>query len=122
MAFEARFQAGVFNEGGIGLRMSNWFDPWYLTEAMKQHVPVLEHHQLMAMIAPRPFLVMGGNSADGDASWAFVKEARSVYELLGAKDRIGLDNHKAGPKFPEPTRRVAYPRADPRLGFPAMAQ
>ncbi len=92
MAFEPRFQAGVFNEGGIGLRMSNWFDPWYLTETMKQHVPVLEHHQLMALIAPRPFLVMGGNSADGDASWAFVKEARSVYELLGAKDRIGLYN------------------------------
>src|SRR5438128_11742672 len=122
MAFEPRFRAGVFNEGGIGLRMSNWFDPWYLTEAMKQHVPVLEHHQLMALIAPRPFLVMGGNSADGDASWAFVKEARSVYELLGAKDRIGLYNHKAGHTFPEPARRLAYQWLDHWLEFRPLAR
>ncbi len=122
MAFEPRFRAGVFNEGGIGLRMSNWFDPWYLTEAMKEHVPVLEHHQLMALIAPRPFLVMGGNSADGDASWAFVKEARSVYELLGAKDRIGLYNHKAGHTFPEPARRLAYQWLDHWLEFRPLAR
>src|SRR5207302_2882241 len=81
MAFEPRYVAGVFNEGGVGLRMSNWTDPWYLTEAMKPDIPALENHQVMALIAPRAFLVMGGESADGDASWAFVKEARSVYTL-----------------------------------------
>jgi hypothetical protein len=108
MAFEPRYQVGVFNEGGIGLRMSNWIDPWYLTEAMKQHIPAMEHHQLMALIAPRPFLVLGGDSADGDASWSFVKEAREVYTLLGARDRIGLYNHKGGHSFPEPARRLAY--------------
>ncbi|HLJ93604.1 MAG TPA: acetylxylan esterase, partial [Gemmataceae bacterium] len=48
MAFEPRYRAGVFNEGGIGLRMSNWTDPWYLTEAMKSYMPAQENHQVMA--------------------------------------------------------------------------
>jgi dienelactone hydrolase len=117
MAFEPRYRAGVFNEGGIGLRMSNWTDPWYLTEAMKPYIPALENHQVMALIAPRPFLVMGGGSADGTASWTFVKEVRSVYELLGARDRIGLYVHQAGHSFPEKARRLAYAWLDHWLDF-----
>jgi dienelactone hydrolase len=108
MAFEPRYRAGVFNEGGIGLRMSNWTDPWYLTEAMKQHIPAMENHQVMALIAPRPFLIMGGESADGAASWTFVKEVRSVYQLLGAGDRVGLHIHRAGHAFPARARELAY--------------
>src|SRR5262249_3858113 len=108
MAFESRFRAGVFNEGGIGLRMSNWTDPWYLTETMKPHIPEMENHQVMALIAPRAFLILGGDSADGDASWAFVKEARTVYALLSPSHRIGLYNHKAGHSFPAGARRLAY--------------
>ncbi len=108
MAFEPRLKAGVFNEGGIGLRMSNWTDPWYLTASMKEHIPAMENHQVMALIAPRPFLVLGGGEADGKASWVFVKEARRVYALLGANDRIGLYDHSAGHSFPEKARRLAY--------------
>jgi hypothetical protein len=121
MAFEPRYQVGVFNEGGIGLRMSNWTDPWYLTEAMKKHIPEMEHHQVMALIAPRPFLVLGGDSADGAASWPFVKEAREVYALLGAKDRIGLHNHKAGHTFPDAARQLAYRWLDHWLKFRSVA-
>jgi dienelactone hydrolase len=122
MAFEPRYQAGVFNEGGIGLRMSNWTDPWYLTEAMKKQIPEMEHHQVMALFAPRPFLVLGGGSADGDDSWPFVKEVRAVYELLGAKDRIGLCNHKAGHTFPDEARRLAYRWLDHWLKFRPVAR
>jgi hypothetical protein len=71
----------------------------------------------MALIAPRPFLVMGGGSADGIASWTFVKEVRSVYELLGARDRIGLYVHQAGHSFPEKARRLAYAWLDHWLDF-----
>jgi hypothetical protein len=117
MAFEPRYRVGVFNEGGIGLRMSNWTDPWYLTESMKKHIPEMEHHQLLALIAPRPFLVLGGDSADGAASWPFVKEARAVYALLRAKERIGLYNHKAGHTFPEQARTTAYQWLDHWLDF-----
>ncbi len=108
VAFEPRYRAGVFSEGGIGLRMSNWTDPWYLTEAMTPHIPTLENHQVLALVAPRPFLILGGDSADGDASWAFVKAVLPVYELLGAGDRIGLHNHHGGHAFPANARALAY--------------
>lgn len=108
MAFEPRYKAGVFSEGGIGLRMSNWTDPWYLTEKMKPHIPQMENHQIMALIAPRPFLLIAGDSADGDASWTFIKTVRPVYELLGAKERIGLHNHHQGHAFPKESRELSY--------------
>jgi dienelactone hydrolase len=117
LAFEPRFRAGVCNEGGIGLRMSNWTDPWYLTDAMKRHIPAMEHHQVLALVAPRPLLVMGGGAADGEASWAFVKEARRVYALFGAADRIGLYLHHAGHAFPEEAGRLAYRWLDHGLAW-----
>lgn len=108
MAFEPRYRAGVFNEGGIGLRMSNWADAWYLTDRIKEHVPASEHHQVLALAAPRPLLLLGGGSADGDASWAFVREALPVYALYGAGDRLGLIDHKGKHTFPREGRDVAY--------------
>jgi dienelactone hydrolase len=117
LAFEPRYRAGAFNEGGIGLRMSNWADPWYLTAKIKDEIPAAEHHQLMALIAPRPLLVLGGDEADGDASWPFVKAVLPVYELLGAADRVGLHNHKGKHTFPREARRLAYRWLDHWLEF-----
>jgi dienelactone hydrolase len=117
MAFEPRYRVGVFNEGGIGLRMSNWTDAWYLAEKMKPHIPAFENHQVLALVAPRPFLVLGGDSADGEASWTFIKAVLPVYELLQAGDRVGLFNHKAKHSFPRPARQVAYEWLDYWLRF-----
>src|SRR5205823_10540816 len=108
MAFDARYKAGVFSEGGIGLRMSNWTDPWYLTERMKKHIPAMEHHQVLGLIAPRPILLVGGDSADGDDSWTLIHATLPVYKLLGAGDRIGLINHHAKHTFPRAARQTAY--------------
>lgn len=108
MAFEPRYQCGVFNEGGIGLRMSNWLAPWYLTEKMKPLVPAMENHQVLALCAPRPLLILGGDSADGDASWAFVHAALPVYRLLGADAKIGLINHRGKHSYPQEARRHSY--------------
>lgn len=108
LAFEPRYRVGVFNEGGIGLRMSNWTDPWYLTAVMKDHIPAMDHHQVLALCAPRPMLVMGGDDADGDASWPYIHAALPVYRLLGAGDRLGLFNHHGGHAFPRNGREVAY--------------
>src|SRR5262249_37630185 len=107
MAFEPRYKAGVFNEGGIGLRMSNWTDAWYLTAKMKEHIPAAEHHQVLALVAPRPLLVMGGGSADGEASWAFIREVLPVYGLYGVRDRVGLFDHKGKHSFPREGRQTA---------------
>jgi hypothetical protein len=117
MAFEPRYRVGVFNEGGIGLRMSNWTDAWYLTEKMKPHIPAMENHQVLALVAPRPFLLLGGDSADGDASWTFIQAVLPVYRLLGAGDRIGMFNHKGKHSFPKEGRRLAYRWLDDWLQF-----
>jgi hypothetical protein len=117
MAFEPRYKVGVFNEGGIGLRMSNWTDAWYLTAEMKRHIPQREHHELLALIAPRPFLILGGDSADGDASWPFIDAVLPVYRLHDAGERIGLFNHKGKHSFPPKARQLAYRWLDAWLDF-----
>jgi hypothetical protein len=68
-------------------------------------------------VAPRPLLVLGGDSADGDASWPFVQAALPVYELLGAGDRVGLFNHHGKHSFPKEGRRIAYQWLDHWLRF-----
>lgn len=65
----------------------------------------------------RPFLVLGGDSADGDASWPFIKAVVPVYELLGAGDRIGLHTHKSKHTFPKEPRRLAHRWLDHWLEF-----
>jgi dienelactone hydrolase len=116
MAFESRYKAGVFNEGGIGIRMSNWTDPWYLTQKIKPNIPEMEHHQVLSLIAPRPILIMGGDSADGDRSWTFVKSVLPVYQLFGAEEKIGLINHHGKHAFPYSARSIAYHWLDHWLG------
>ena len=98
LAFEPRFAVGVFIEGGLGLKMSNWFNSWYLTGFPADKVGEREHHEILALIAPRPFLVIGAddgtgknsNACDGLASWPFVKAALPVYQALSAGDRLGF--------------------------------
>src|SRR5581483_9348621 len=122
MAFESRYRAGVFSEGGIGLRMSNWTDPWYLTARMKEHIPAQENHQVLALVAPRPFLLLAGDSADGDRSWTFLHAALPVYRLLGAGDRLGMFNHHAGHTYPQEARRLSYRWLDHWLGFTPVTE
>jgi dienelactone hydrolase len=108
MAFDSRYQAGVANEAGVGIGMSNWADEWYLGPAIRQRTTTMDHHQLLALAAPRAVLIQGGGSADGPQSWPYVESALPIYSLHGAKDRIGLFDHRGGHKFPPEARRIAY--------------
>ena len=64
-ALDDRVQAAVSSEGGIGTRLSNWHDPWYLGNEILRDGFGHEHHELLALVAPRPFLLVGGESVDG---------------------------------------------------------
>ncbi len=98
LAFEPRFAVGVAMEGGISLKMSNWLSSWYLTGFPADMIGEREHHEVLALVAPRPFLIIGAddgtgknsNACDGVPSWPFVKAALPVYKALGAGDRLGL--------------------------------
>jgi dienelactone hydrolase len=99
-AFDRRVKAAVSSEGGIGTTMSNWHAEWYLGGGVKDPAFAREHHELLALAAPRPFLLVGGDSADGDASWPFVAAAQAVYRLYGEPARLGLLNHRKGHAVP----------------------
>jgi hypothetical protein len=99
-AFDDRMRAAVFSEGGIGIGYSNWEAPWYLGPTVKQPGFAHDHHELLALIAPRPFLILGGEqgpgAVDGDRSWPYLAAALPAYRLFGTPARIGLLNHRQG--------------------------
>jgi hypothetical protein len=105
-AFDERIRAAVASEGGIGFSFTNWADPWYLGPGIKAPDFKLNHHQLLALVAPRAFLILGGESgpgaADGDRTWPYVEAALPVYRLHGQPARIGLLNHRQGHSVPPP--------------------
>jgi pimeloyl-ACP methyl ester carboxylesterase len=99
-AFDSRVRATVSSEGGIGTAFSNWDAEWYLGDSVEQLPPGSDHHEVLALVAPRPFLLVGGDSADGAASWPYVSAAMGVYRLYGAPAPLGFLNHHAGHAVP----------------------
>jgi hypothetical protein len=99
-ALDERIRASVSSEGGIGIGFSNWHDPWYLGDEVRRGTFGHEHHELLALVAPRPFLLLGGDSADGARSWPFIEAVLPVYRLYGGPARLGLLNHRRGHSIP----------------------
>ncbi|HTM51569.1 MAG TPA: SUMF1/EgtB/PvdO family nonheme iron enzyme [Bryobacteraceae bacterium] len=95
-AFDRRVAAVVASEPGISLGFSNYGDFWYLGANLRRLPKSSDQHELLGLIAPRPFLLIAGESADGDKSWPFLEAAREVYALGGDPLRMGLINHRSG--------------------------
>lgn len=107
-AFDDRVRATVSNEGGIGIDFSNWDAPWYLGGEI--HDFGHQHHELLALAAPRPFLVIGGDFADGEQTEAYIEAVKPVYALYG-KDKvknIQLKNHGQGHHAVPEAQRWTY--------------
>jgi hypothetical protein len=127
-AFAPEFKATVALDPHIAINGgTNWYAPWYLdwVREFPGSPTVLsmlnpdperpgfehDHHELMALTAPRAFLLIGGKRScedcGGDSddlqSWGYFNRAREVYKLLGTADRIEFvltdDGHK--PNGPE---------------------
>lgn len=107
-AFDPRVKAAVFSEGGIGLKFSNWDAQWYLGPKIRAGDFGHDHHELLALIAPRGFLLLGGDSADGERSWPYIQAVLPVWRMLGRPDAVGMFNHRRGHRFPEQARRLSY--------------
>jgi dienelactone hydrolase len=102
-AFDERIKAAVSCEGGVGVSFSNWDAPWYLGAQVKSPgFQGRDHHELIALIAPRALLVIGGESADGAKSWPYIEANLGVWKAFDATDRLGLLRHTDGHNFPPP--------------------
>ena len=86
----------VSNEGGVGIDFSNWDDVWYLGKDI--HNFGHQHHEVLALVAPNPFLLIGGDMYDGEKSRPYIQAVLPVYELYGKKmiRHIELYNHGQG--------------------------
>lgn len=108
MAFDRRVACGVSSEGGVAFEFTNYHDPWYLGPDILKKETGLHAHEVIALIAPRPWLLIGGNSADGDKSWPCLARVLPVYQQLGRPDGLGLFVHDKGHAMPPEARRAAF--------------
>jgi len=95
-AFDERITAVVSNEGGIGLAFSNYEDYWYFGDFIQKQDKGTDQHELLGLIAPRPFLLLGGDAYDTAKSWYYINAAQQVYDLYRKPQNIGYFNHHKG--------------------------
>lgn len=143
-AFAPEIQATVAVDPHIAINGStNWYDPWFLDWTRRfdgirtPDYPVPErrgtvlsllnpdakrpgferdHHELLALAAPRPFLLVGGSghledgAGDSDdlQSWGYVNRAREVYQLLGVPERLVFALTAEGHRATGPTIDPAW--------------
>jgi predicted esterase len=107
-AFDERIGVTVSSEGGIGINFSNWDDVWYLGKEIHEFGHC--HHEVLSLVAPRPFLLMGGDKYDGEKSRPYIEAVRPVYELYGKgmARNLALYNHRKGHSVPPEAEKKAY--------------
>lgn len=106
-AFDDRVKVTVSNEGGIGIDFSNWDDVWYLGKDI--HNFGHQHHEVLSLVAPKSFLLIGGDSADGEKSRPYVEAVLPVYDLYGNKrQNIELFNHGQGHSAIPAAEKLTY--------------
>jgi pimeloyl-ACP methyl ester carboxylesterase len=91
-AMDPRIRAAVSSEPGLAFKFSNYGDYWYYGERLALLPEGTDQHELLGMIAPRPFLLIGGEDSDGDKSWPYLEAARGLFPPGG----LGWINHRAG--------------------------
>lgn len=112
-AFDERICCAIFSEGGIGISHSNWEAPWYLGETVKSPEFSRHHAEVLSLIAPRPFLLIGGgknvtmsskarkgSTADTEDARAYIDAARDVYRLYDRPENLELFLHEHGHAMP----------------------
>src|SRR5262249_36026054 len=106
-AFDDRIKCCVAHECAIKIAKDNWDASWFLGPECVSPAFERGHHELIALIAPRPFLLIAGDASDNDTSGAYLDAARPVYELFAQPAPLGFFNHRQGHVvIPEAQRKI----------------
>jgi predicted esterase len=116
-AYDERIKAAICSDFGIGWNFTNWHAPWYYGEKIRAPGFSLGNHHLLGLVAPRPFLLLGGE-ADRPESRQYLWEAAKVYSLLGKPGRVGFIHHAAGHDPTPDSIRDAYGWLAEQFGLP----
>ena len=108
MAFDRRIACGVSSEGGVAFHFSNYDSPWYLGPEIRKERRGLHPTEILVLIAPRAWLLVGGDSADGEKSRPYVEAVLPLWRLLGKPDGAGLMVHGKGHAVPPEAREAAF--------------
>lgn len=106
-AFDERIKCVIASDFGIGWSFTNWNDIWYYGKKINEKDFPLANHQLLALIAPRSFLLVAG-LYDKTESLQYLSEAKKVYALYRRENRVGMFDHKSGHRPPEYAMDIAY--------------
>jgi dienelactone hydrolase len=124
-----KYACGVWSDPGVVFDESrvriNYQEPWYLgldpmvtrkpglvreesprTGAYKQLIETGHNlHELHALMAPRPFLVSGGEE-DPPKRWKALQHTIAVNRLLGHDDRVSMTNRDTHSPTEESNRQI----------------
>lgn len=92
---DERIGAAVASDFGIGWASTNWHNLWYLGDKLAAPGFARRHHELLALMAPRPFLLIAGD-VDGVESSPYLEAAREVYRRYGRPEALGCFDHDTG--------------------------
>lgn len=122
-AYDERIAAGASNCGMGSFRQSNetksWArDSWYVYfQTMRGPLadgilPNIDHHEIIALIAPRPFLDVSALN-DGDPlaqrqRILMLMKVMDIYDLLGAPDAFSFYVHGSGHSIGTQSRALIY--------------
>lgn len=106
-AFDPRITAVIGSDFGLPWASTNWNDPWYLGSRRPFEESGMAHHELLALLAPRPFFLIAGET-DTRQSWQILNAARPIYAMHGHPERLGAVDHASGHQPTVCSLDVAY--------------
>lgn len=94
-ALDERITCTVGSDFGLPWQSTNWGADWYLGSRVPTDASVLGHHELLALLAPRAFFLIAGQT-DSRVSWQYIEAARRIYDVFGCGHKIGGIDHASG--------------------------
>ncbi|HWL52473.1 MAG TPA: hypothetical protein VNQ90_08565 [Chthoniobacteraceae bacterium] len=115
-ALDRRVHAVIGSDFGLPWRSTNWHAPWYLGSRRPEEEEGMAHHELLALLAPRSFFLIAGETDTAEA-WRYFRAAQPVARLYDAGECFAGINHASGHRPTEASLEAAYRWLCDRFGL-----